>query len=69
MSNIGKRTGYHMFQKIGMNRKTIKVGKISKKYEILIVEEKQISLIGNKTNRILETTPRQRELEAIQLKA
>ena len=47
----------------------IKVGKISGKGDILIVEEKQIDLIGDTTKRIPETTPRKIELEARRLKA
>ena len=31
LSKIGKRTGYHMVQKIRKNKKTIKVGEISEK--------------------------------------
>ena len=46
----------------------IKVKKISKKYDILTVEENLTSLIGNKTKRSLEMTPRKKELEAIFLK-
>ena len=42
----------------------IKVGK----YDILIVEGKQIALIVNKTRIVLEMNPRQRELEARQMK-
>ena len=41
----------------------IKVGKFSEKDDIVAVEEKRISLIRNKTRRILELTPEQRELE------
>ena len=35
---------------------------------MLTIEEKRISLIGNKTKRILETTSRQRESEERRLK-
>ena len=61
MAKIGKITGYHMVQNIGRNQKMIKVGKTSEKYDILTVEEKLISVIGNKTKRSLEMTPGQRE--------
>ena len=47
----------------------IRVGKGSEKYYILTVEEKRIAIIGNKTKRILEMAPGQRELEARRLKA
>ena len=43
-----------MAQKIGNDQKFIKVGKISDKDDILTVEEKLISLIGNKTKVSLE---------------
>ena len=33
-----KRTGYHMVEKIGKNKKVIKAGKTSGKYYILTVE-------------------------------
>ena len=56
-----------MVKKFGRTKKVIKVGKISEKDEMLTVEEKRISLIGNKTKRILEMTPEQRELATIQL--
>ena len=38
-----------MVKKLGRTKKVIKVGKISKKYDILTVEEKRIYVIGNKT--------------------
>ena len=47
----------------------IKVGKISRKHEILTVEEKVIDPIVNKIKRNHEMTPMQRELEMRQLKA
>ena len=40
-----------------------KVGSISNKVDILSIGQKQIFLIGNKTKRSLETTPRKIELE------
>ena len=51
-----------MVQKLGRTKKVIKVGEISEKCDILTVEEKETSLIGNKTKVILEINPRQREL-------
>ena len=45
----------------------IKVGKISRKYDILRDEENIISFIGNKTKRILEMNPGHRELEVRRL--
>ena len=57
MEKIGKRRGYYMVQKLGRTKNMIKVGKISEKYDISTVEEKIISLIGNKMRRILEMTP------------
>ena len=47
------------FKKSGRTQKVIKIGKISDKYDILTVEEKQISLIGDETKISLETTPKQ----------
>ena len=41
---------------------------IIEKDEVLTLEEKGTSLIGNKTKRILEMTPRQGELEVRRLK-
>ena len=46
----------------------IKLGKISERDEILIVEEKRLPLIGNRTKRSLEMNPKQRELEEMWLK-
>ena len=40
----------------------IKVRKFSDKYDIFIVEEKRIFLIGNKAKISLEMNPRRREL-------
>ena len=37
-----------MVQKLGRTKKLIKVGKINGKYDILTVEEKWISIFGNK---------------------
>ena len=68
MAKIVKRTGYHMVQKQGRIKKLMKVGKISGQDDILTVKEKQIELIVNKTKSSLEMTPRQRELEARQMK-
>ena len=50
------------FKKLGRTKKGIKVGIISGKDDILTVEEKRVSFVGNKTKRSLEITPRQREL-------
>ena len=47
----------------------IKVGKIVEKNDILTVEDKRVSLFGNKTKISLEMTPRQRDSEARRLKA
>ena len=60
IGKIGKRTGYHTVQKVGKNKKAIKVGKISEKDDILTVEERPIALIGNKTKRSLVITPQKR---------
>ena len=46
-----------MVQKLGRSKKVIKVGKISGKYYILIVEEKRVTFIGKKAERSLEITP------------
>ena len=51
-----------------MKKNVIKVGEISYKDDILTIEEKQLSLIMNKTERNLEMTPRQRDIEARCLK-
>ena len=53
---------------MGRNRKVIKVGEISGKYDILTVEEKQIYLIGNNMKRRLEMTLKQRDIYARWLK-
>ena len=58
-----------MFQKCRRTKMIIKVGKINEKDETLTVEEKRISLIGNKTKKILEMTPQKRKLESRHLKA
>ena len=50
-------------------QKVIKVGKISDKDDILTLEEKRISLIENKTKRILEMTQGKSELDARRLNA
>ena len=47
---------------MGITKKMIKVGKISEKDNILIVEEKQITLIKDKIKIILEDASREREL-------
>ena len=69
MGKIGKRTGYHMVYILARTKNMIKVGKVSEKYDILIVEGKLIALIGKETKIILEMTPGQRELETRLLKA
>ena len=46
MGKIGKRTGYHMVYILARTKNMIKVGKVSEKYDILIVEGKLIALIG-----------------------
>ena len=61
-ANIFERTGYHNVKTIGRPRKVINVGKSSGKYDILTVEEKRISLIGNNTKINLGMNPREREL-------
>ena len=58
-----------MVQNLGRTKKVIKVGKVSGKYEILTVEENQISLIGNNTKRILEMNPKEIDVEVRRLKA
>ena len=52
-----------MVQNIGKIKKTIKVGKISDKFDILRIREKLTAFIGNKTQRRLEMTLWKRELE------
>ena len=47
----------------------IKIGEICNKYDILIIQEKRVALIGNKTDIILEMVPQKIELEAGLLKA
>ena len=54
---------------MGGTKKFLKVGEICDKYDISTVQDKRVSLIGNKTQRSLEMTPRQRYLEAIWSKA
>ena len=49
---------------MGRTKKAIKVGKISEKDEILTLEEKRISLIENKTKRIIEMSSYKRELDS-----
>ena len=58
-----------MVQKLVRTRKVVKVGKISGKYDILIVEEKRVSLIVNKTKIILEMTTWERDIYARRLKS
>ena len=60
--DIVKEQAITRFKRLGRTKKLIKLGKISGKYGILTVEEKLISLIGNKTKIILEMNPSQREL-------
>ena len=50
--NIDRKAGYHVVKKIRGNKKVIKVVKPSGEYDILTVEEKSISLIGNRTKII-----------------
>ena len=57
-----------MVQKLGI-KKSDQGWKISGKYDILKIEEKQIARIENKTKRGLEMNPYKRQLEAIWLKA
>ena len=52
----------------GNNKKIIKVEKISGKYDILTVEEKRVTLIGNNKKRSIEITPWKRVTESIRLK-
>ena len=52
-----KEQAVSWFKKFGRSRKVIMVGKISSKYEILTVEEREISIIGIKTRIILDMTP------------
>ena len=61
MGRIGKRIGYHMVQKIRKNQNSDQGWKISEKDNILTVEEKRKSLIGNKKKRSLEMNPGQRK--------
>ena len=58
-----------MVQKLVGTKKVIKVEKISEKYDISTLEEKQISLIGKKKKGSREITPGQIELVARWLKA
>ena len=60
MVKLLKEQAITCFKKMGGTKKVIKVEKISEKCYILTVEEKRICLIGNKTKRGLEMTPRQR---------
>ena len=53
-----------MVQILGIAKKVIKFGEISGKDDILIVGEKRIAHIGNRTKRSLEMDSIQRELEA-----
>ena len=54
-----------MVQKI--EKKKIKLGKISEKYCILKLEEKRIAFIGNKEKRSFVMTTKQRYIEARRL--
>ena len=63
------KTGFLVVEKLRRARIILKVGRISAKNDILTVQEKKQSHIGNKTKRILEMTMWQRELEAWQLKS
>ena len=47
-----------MVQKFRRTKKVIKVGKINDKDDILTVEEKRISLVGDKKKTSLASTPR-----------
>ena len=49
-----------MAQKLGKSKRVIKVRKISAKYDILTIQDKQQAIIVNKTKRNLETTQRER---------
>ena len=69
MAKVGKRTDYHMVQKIGKNQNISQGWLISEKNDILTVEGIQIDLIGNITKRSLEVNPWKIELEARRLKA
>ena len=55
--------------KIGKNKKIAQGWEIGAKDDILTVQERKISHIGNKTKRSLEMTPWKIEVEAQQLKA
>ena len=55
-------------QKVGKNRKVFKVGKIGAKYDILTVQERSISHIGNKTKRSLEMNSWKKEVDKLWLK-
>ena len=57
-----------MVQKIGRNKKDLKVGKISTKYGILTVQEKKVAHDINKIKIILEMNPWKIEVEARRLK-
>ena len=54
---------------MGRTERVLKVGKISAKDDILTVQEKQRSRIGNRTKRSLEMTARKIEPEERRLKA
>ena len=69
MEILVKEQAITWFKFLGGTKKVIKVGKISEKGNTLTVEGKRISLIGNGMKRILEMTPRQRQLEVRKLKS
>ena len=54
--------------KIGRNKKVLKVGKTGVKYDILIVQEKQLARIVNNKKITLEMNTWKREVEARWLK-
>ena len=59
---------YSWLKKVLITNKALKVVKLSGKYDILSVQQKQQVHIENKTKRIPEMTPGKRYIEAHNLK-
>ena len=57
MTKLYEKTCFLIIQKIGETKNIPQCWKISFKNDTIKVQQKQLSLRGNKTNRILETNP------------
>ena len=63
------KTCFFLILKLARTNKIIKAGKISGKYDIITVQDKEPSNRGNKTKKILEMNRWEREIEAWRFKA